>query len=122
MKTSELIGVYRGSYHSYTNGEAFDQQRLRVVNLADGLAIRIRLGSAPRRCYGELTKYGVLDAYLLRQFENFDLKPDEHYKYDMPNRISKFTFIRQNSKIVGCLNPKLVRNFCSSETSALIIM
>ena len=93
-----MTGNYRGTFHSYTNIEAFNSQRLRVLSIANGQAIRIQLGNHPQAQrrpkvgLNTLTKVGAVDAYLLDQFENFSLDPDEHYSYDSSSRISKFIY------------------------------
>ena len=90
-----MTGSYRGSFHSYTNIEAFNSQRNRVLTLASGLAVRIQLGNhpqsqrRPKMGDGNLIKVGAVDSYLLDQFESFGLENGEHYTYDGSTRISK---------------------------------
>ena len=106
IKTAELVGAYRGTFHAYSNNQAFSGQRARIHTAAGGQAIQIMLGPklfkspAARPC--SLERYGRVDSYLLNQFDNFGLELNQHYTIDVENRIRKLlTFIRQNSKIIG---------------------
>ena len=91
LKTAEMTGSYRGPYHEYTNREGFSSQRLRVIEKAQGRAIRVELGSGfGRSCSDDpLIRYGPIEAYILRQLENFDLHSDEFFKLDLTERTCK---------------------------------
>ena len=90
MKTAEIFGDYRGPFQPYTNVQAFTSQRLRVIQNTGGPALRIKLGSPPRVRHDSMYRYGPVDTYLLKQFDNFGLKADIHYTLDVPNRNRKF--------------------------------